>query len=270
MRVLFITGASRGIGRAIAHRFAKENACIALIAKTDTPHPTLEGTIHTVAEEVRELGGYALPLAVDVRNEDQVKQAMEKTVSEFGRLDVLINNASAIYLADTVSTPMKRYDLIQAVNARATFVCSQAAIPYLSDEKGDRNSHILTLSPPLSFKPKDYAAHLAYTLSKMGMSMCTLGLAEELKSKNIAVNSLWPKSTIATDAIRVNFPPAIYQASRHPSIVAEAAYRIIEKPVREATGQFYIDEDILRQAGITDFSSYAVDPKVAPFLDLFL
>jgi len=265
--VIFITGASRGIGRTIAHRFAKDNASIAIAAKTETPHPTLDGTIYTVAKEIEDLGGKALPLVVDVRDDEQIRQAMERTVSEFGKIDVLINNASAIFLAKTVSTPMKRYDLMQAVNARATFACSQAAIPYL---KNSDNPHILTLSPPLSFDSKWYGAHLAYTISKMGMSMCTVGLAEELKSLGIAVNSLWPKTTIATDAIRVNFPDAIYQASRHPEIVADAAHWIINQPANKVTGQFFIDEDVLKSQGITDFSSYAVDPSKPLFPDLFL
>lgn len=265
--VIFITGASRGIGRAIAHRFARDNACITIASKTDTPHPTLEGTIHTVAAEVVALGGRALPIAVDIRNEDQIHDAMEQTVREFGKIDVLINNASAIYLADTLETPMKRYDLIQAVNARGTFACSQAAIPHL---KNSSNPHILTLSPPLSLDSKWYAAHLAYTMSKMGMSMCTLGLAAELQKWGIAVNSLWPQTTIATDAIKVHFPDAIYKASRYPQILADAAYWIINQPANETTGQFFIDEEVLRKTGMTDFSDYAVDPSKPPFLDLFL
>ncbi|WP_338034434.1 NAD(P)-dependent oxidoreductase [Legionella cardiaca] len=266
-KVLFITGGSRGIGRAIAHRFAKEKTCITIAAKTDTPHPTLEGTIHSVAEEIEQLGGKALPLMVDVRDEEQIHRAIEKTVDTFGQLDILINNASAISLTDTVSTPMKRYDLMQSVNARATFACAQAAIPHL---KKSKNPHILTLSPPLTMNSKWFAPHLAYTISKYGMSMCTLGLAEELKSSGIAANSLWPRTTIGTAAIRVNFPEQIYKASRKPEIVADAAYWILTQPANMLTGQFFIDEEVLVKAGITDFSRYAIDPNIEPYQDLFI
>lgn len=266
-RVLFITGASRGIGRAIAHRFAREKAWIVLAAKTDTPHPKLEGTIHTVASEVEQLGGRALPLAVDVRDEEQIQQAIAKTIEVFGKLDILINNASAISLSDTLSTTMKRYDLMQAVNTRATFACAQAAIPHL--KKAD-NPHILTLSPPLSMDSKWFAPHLAYTISKFGMSMCTLGLAEELKRYGIAVNSLWPRTTIATDAVRVHFPDAIFKASRKAEIVADAAYWILTQPAESLSGHFFIDEEVLTKAGINDFSVYAIDPAVEPYQDLFL
>ncbi len=266
-KVLFITGASRGIGRAIAHRFAREGACIAIAAKTDTPHPKLEGTIYTVAEEIEQLGGKALALKVDVRDEAQIQAAMDKTINTFGKLDVLINNASAIQLTDCIHTSMKSYDLMQAVNARATFACSQAAIPFL---KNSDNPHILTLSPPLSMKAEWFGPHVAYTISKYGMSMCTLGLAAELKELGIAVNSLWPRTTIATDAIRVHFPSAIYQASRKPEIVADAAYWILNQPSRQCTGNFMIDEDILRDAGLSDFSQYAIDSNIEPFKDLFL
>ncbi|KTC78234.1 SDR family oxidoreductase [Legionella brunensis] len=265
--VIFITGGSRGIGRAIAHRLAHEKACIAIAAKTNEPHPSLEGTIHSVAKEIEQLGGKALPLMVDVRDNEQIYQAIEKTVATFGQLDVLINNASAISLSDTVSTPMKRYDLMQAVNARATFACSQAAIPHL---KKSKNPHILTLSPPLTMNSKWFAPHLAYTISKYGMSMCTLGLSEELKPYGIAANSLWPRTTIGTAAIRVNFPEAIYKASRKPEIVADAAHWILTQPAKMVTGQFFIDEEILLKAGITDFSRYAIDPKVEPYQDLFV
>ncbi|MDP1604520.1 MAG: NAD(P)-dependent oxidoreductase [Legionella sp.] len=266
-QVIFITGGSRGIGRAIAHRFAKDNACIVIAAKTDTPNPKLAGTVHSVAAEIRELGGHALPLVVDVRDEEQIHNAIEKTISEFGKLDVLINNASAISLTDTLSTPMKRYDLMQSVNARATFACTQAAIPHL---KKSANPHILTLSPPITTNPEWYGAHVAYTISKMGMSMCTLGFAEELKSSGIAANSLWPNTTIGTDAIRVHFPEAIYRASRKPEIVADAAYWIINQPAKDTTGQFFIDEEVLRRSGITDFSVYAIDPTIKPYPDIFL
>ncbi|ASQ45807.1 SDR family oxidoreductase [Legionella clemsonensis] len=266
-KVVFITGGSRGIGRAIAHRFARERACIVIAAKTDKPHPKLEGTIHSVAAEIKELGGEALPLMVDVRDEEQIQRAMQKAVDTFGKLDVLINNASAISLSNTVSTPMKRYDLMQAVNTRATFACSQAAIPHL---KKSSNPHILTLSPPLTMNSKWFAPHLAYTISKYGMSMCTLGLAEELRPLGIAANSLWPRTTIATAAIQVHFPEEIYRASRKPDIVADAAYWILTQSAKQVTGQFFIDEEVLTNAGITDFSRYAIDPHVEPYQDLFI
>lgn len=266
-QVLFITGASRGIGRAIAHKFAKQGACIAIAAKTNKPHPTLDGTIYTVAKEVEELGGKALPLVVDVRDEDQIQQAIASTVEAFGGLDVLINNASAIGLTDTLSTPMKRYDLMQAVNARATFACSQAAIPHL---KKSANPHILTLSPPLNMDKKWFAHHLAYTMSKYGMSMCTLGLAEELKKDGIAVNSLWPRTTIATAAIEVNFPEMIYLSSRKPEIMADAAYWILTQPAESTSGHFFIDDEVLTKAGVSDFSVYAMDPSKKLYPDLFL
>jgi citronellol/citronellal dehydrogenase len=265
-QVLFITGGSRGIGRAIAHRFAKEGAYITLAAKTEKPHPSLPGTIHSVAKEIEALGGKALPLKVDVRNEEEVQHAIAKTIEIFGKLDILINNASAISLSSTLSTPLKRYDLMQSVNTRATFLCAQAAIPHL--KKSD-NPHILTLSPPLNLQAKWFAPHLAYTISKYGMSLCTLGLAEELKREGIAVNSLWPKTTIATDAIRVHFPEAIYKASRKPEIVADAAYWILSQPAT-VTGQFFIDEEVLLRAGVSDFSVYSIDSNVEPYPDLFL
>lgn len=204
---------------------------------------------------------------VDVRDEEQIQRAIEKTVDTFGQLDILINNASAISLSNTTSTPMKRYDLMQAVNTRATFACSQAAIPYL---KKSNNPHILTLSPPLTMNSKWFAPHLAYTISKYGMSMCTLGLAEELKSLGIAANSLWPRTTIATAAIRVHFPEEIYKASRKPEIVADAAHWILTQPAKQITGQFFIDEEVLIKTGITDFSRYAIDPRVEPYQDLFI
>lgn len=266
-RVIFISGASRGIGRAIALKFAREKACIAIAAKTAEPNPRLEGTIHSVAAEIESLGGHALPLHVDVRDEAQIQQAIEQTVAMFGHLDVLVNNASAISLTDTINTPMKKYDLMQAVNARATFACSQAAIPHL---KRSENPHILTLSPPLSIDNRWFAPHLAYTISKFGMSMCTLGLAAELREFGIAVNSLWPKTTIATDAIRVHFPEAIYRASRTPEIVADAAHWILNQQATDLTGQFLIDEDVLVNSGIVDFSRYAIDPEIKPYQDLFL
>lgn len=267
-KVIFITGGSRGIGREIALKFAaSDKACIVIAAKTAEPHPKLEGTIYSVAEEIEELGGKALPLMVDVRDEQQIQSAVNKTIETFGRLDVLVNNASAISLTDTLNTTMKRYDLMQGVNARATFACSQAAIPYLL--KSD-NPHILTLSPPLNVDKIWFAPHLAYTISKYGMSMCTLGLAEEFKEAGIAVNSLWPRTTIATDAIRVHFPSEMYMASRKPQIMADAAHWIINQSSKSTTGNFFIDEEVLKQSGVTDFSCYAMNPKAQLCPDLFL
>lgn len=266
-QVAFITGASRGIGRAIALRLASAGAAIAIAAKTSEPHPALPGTIYTVAEEIEALGGKALPLQVDVRDEQAVQAAVAKTVEHFGGIDILINNASAISLTSTLNTPMKRFDLMFDVNARAAFVCAQACIPHLTKAV---NPHILTLSPPLNMDAKWFKDHLAYTLSKYGMSMCTLGLAEEFKSAGIAANSLWPKTTIATSAIAVNFPPEILNASRKPEIMADAAFCILSSDSRSTTGHFFIDEEVLRANGVSDFSNYAVHPDMPLYPDLFL
>lgn len=266
-KVIFITGASRGIGREIALRCARDGAKIIIAAKTDQPHPTLEGTIHSVAEEVRAAGGEALALQLDIRDDVKVYEAVEKAVASFGGIDILVNNASAIFLASTLQTPMKRYDLINSVNARGTFLCSQACIPHL---KKASNPHILTLSPPINLDPKWFKDTLAYTMSKYGMSMCTLGLAEEFKSFGIGVNSLWPKTTIATAAVAVNFPEKILQASRTPAIMAEAAYAILTSDSKQVTGNFFIDEDFLRSRGVSDFKQYALNPDMPLFPDLFV
>lgn len=266
-RVIFITGSSRGIGREIALRCASDGAKIVIAAKTATPHATLPGTIFSVAEEVEKVGGKALPIAVDVRDEQAVVEAMELAVKTFGGLDILVNNASAISLSDTLSIPMKRFDLIQTVNARATFMCSKYAIPYL---KKSTNPHILTLSPPLNMDAKWFKGHLAYTISKYGMSMCTLGMAEEFKQDGIAVNSLWPKTIIATAAISANFPKELYDATRKPAIVADAAYHILNSNSREVTGNFFIDEEVLKQHGVTDFSGYTEKASALLYPDLFL
>lgn len=266
-KVVFITGGSRGIGREIALRCAEEGAKIVIAAKTDKPHPTLPGTIHTVAKEVEEAGGKALAVHLDVRDEVTVQEAVAKTVAEWGGIDILVNNASALFLAPTLDTPMKRFDLIFSVNVRATFLCSQVCIPHL---KKSANPHILNLSPPLNMSAKWFKDHLAYTMSKYGMSMCTLGMAEEFKSAGIAVNSLWPKTTIATAAVEVNFPKQILQASRTPKIMADAAYEILISNSREVTGQFFIDEELLKSHGVNDFSNYAVNPDVPLFEDLFV
>ncbi len=266
-KVVFITGASRGIGREIALRCAKDGANVIIAAKTSEPHPSLPGTVFSVAKEIEQAGGKALPLVLDVRDDAAVAEAVAKTVSEFGGIDILVNNASAISLTPTTATPMKRYDLMMGVNVRATFACSQACIPHLAKSQ---NPHILTLSPPLNMNAKWFKPHLAYTMSKYGMSMCTLGLAEELREAGIAANSLWPKTTIATAAIAVNFPPELLQASRKPEIMADAAYQIFISDSRALTGNFLIDEDLLRARGITDFTAYAVNPGVPLYTDLFL
>jgi citronellol/citronellal dehydrogenase len=266
-RTLFITGGSRGIGREIALRAARDGARVAVAAKTSDPHPKLAGTIHTVAAEIEAAGGRALAIQLDVRDENAIAQAVAKTVETFGGLDILVNNASAISLTPTEQTPAKRFDLMFGVNVRATFLCSQACIPHL---RKSSNAHILTLSPPLGMQPKWFAGHLAYTMSKYGMSMCTLGLAEELKRDGIGVNSLWPRTTIATAAVEVHFPEAILRASRHAAIMADAAHAILTSEARANTGNFYIDEDVLRRAGTKDFDAYAVTPGVQLFRDLFV
>lgn len=266
-KVVFITGASRGIGREIAIRCAKEGAHVVIAAKTAEQHKTLEGTIFSVADEIKSNGGSALPLQVDVRDEEMVALAVTKTIQHFGKLDILINNASAIFIAKTLDTPMKRFDLIFSVNVRGTFLCSKICLPHLQQSD---NPHILNLSPPLNMQAKWFKDHLAYTMSKYGMSMCTLGLAEECKEKGIAVNSLWPKTTIATAAIAMNFPKEILAASRKPSIMADAAIAIIMSDSRKVTGQFFVDEDLLRSRGISDFDQYAMNPAVPLFSDLFL
>ena len=266
-RTLFITGASRGIGREIALRAARDGANVAIAAKTVEPHPKLAGTIHSVAAEVEAAGGKALAIQLDVRDEAAIAEAIDRAARHFGGLDVLVNNASAISLTPTLATPAKRFDLMFSVNVRATFLCSQAAIAHL---RKSTNAHILTLSPPLSMKPKWFAGHVAYTMSKYGMSMCTLGMAEELRADGIAVNSLWPRTTIATSAVEVHFPAEILRASRHAAIMAEAAHAILTSEARANTGNFYIDEEVLRGGGETDFGKYAVTPGVALYNDLFV
>ncbi|HEX2548552.1 MAG TPA: NAD(P)-dependent oxidoreductase [Gammaproteobacteria bacterium] len=266
-KVIFITGGSRGIGQAIALRAAQDGAKIVIAAKTDKPHPMLPGTIHSVAKEIEAAGGKALPVFMDVREESAIEAAVLKTVETWGGIDILINNASAIALTNTEDTPVKRYDLMQSVNTRGTFLCSKACIPYL---KKSKNPHILTLSPPLNMQAKWFKDHLAYTISKYGMSMCTLGMAEELKQYGIAVNSLWPRTTIATAAIQVNFPKEILNASRKPQIMADAALEILTSDSRAVTGNFFIDEELLKSRGTTDFEEYALNPKTPLFEDLFL
>jgi citronellol/citronellal dehydrogenase len=266
-RTVLITGASRGIGREIALRAARDGANVAIAAKTAEPHPKLPGTIHTVAAEVQAAGGRALAIALDVRDEAAIAAAVDIAVRTFGGLDVLVNNASAISLTPTPATPAKRFDLMMGVNVRATFLCSQAAIPHL---RRSANPHILNLSPPLAMKAKWFSGHVAYTLSKYGMSQCTLGMAEELRGDGIAVNSLWPATTIATAAVEFNFPPQVLAASRRPAIMADAAHAILTSPSRETTGNFFLDEEVLRARGVTDFDAYAVTPGTPPFKDLFV
>jgi citronellol/citronellal dehydrogenase len=239
-----------------------------IAAKTTEPHPKLPGTIYTAAAEIEQAGGHALALKVDVRDETQIVAAVEKTIATFGGLDILVNNASAISLTGTVDTPLKRYDLLQAVNTRATFACSQACIPHL---KRSCNPHILNLAPPLNLSPAWFARHVGYTIAKYGMSMCVLGMAEELRPDGIAVNALWPRTLIATSAVQnlLGGDEAL-RHSRHPAIVADAAHTILTQPSRQFTGNFCIDEEILRSAGLSDFSRYQQDPSADPFPDLFL
>ncbi|MEO6264050.1 MAG: NAD(P)-dependent oxidoreductase [Luteimonas sp.] len=265
-KTLFITGASRGIGRAIALRAARDGANIAIASKSSVANPKLPGTIHSVAAEVGAAGGQGLALRCDIRDEDEVRAAVAATIDTFGGIDILINNASAIWLRGTLDTPMKRFDLMQQVNARGSFLCAQACLPHLLQAP---NPHILTLAPPLSLEPKWWGPHLGYTLAKMGMSFVTLGLAAEFGPQGVAVNALWPRTVIATDAI--NMIPGINPAQcRRPEIVADAAHVVLVHSARERTGAFLVDEDVLRDAGVTDFSRYAVDPSQRLLPDLFL
>jgi citronellol/citronellal dehydrogenase len=266
-RTLFITGASRGIGKAIALRAAADGANIVIAAKSAEPHPKLPGTIYTAAEEIEAAGGKALPLQVDIRDEEQVQKAIEKAVATFGGIDVLVNNASAINLTPTLATPMKRFDLMWGVNARGTFACSQACIPWL---RKSPNPHILTLSPPINLDPRWFELHTAYTISKYGMSLCVLGMSAEFRNDGIAINALWPRTVIATAALAMLGGLTPPEKCRKPEIVADAAHVILTRDSRCCTGNFYIDEDILREAGITDFERYAVQPGQPLHPDLFL
>lgn len=268
-KTLFITGASRGIGEAIAIRAAQDGANIVVAAKTSEPHPKLEGTIHTAAAKIEEAGGKALPLVVDIRFEEQIASAMQKAAETFGGIDILVNNASAINLADTASVDMKRFDLMHSINLRGTFLCGKLALPYL---KNAENPHILTLSPPLSMEERWFAPHVAYTMAKFGMSMCVLGWAGELRGKGIAANALWPRTTIATAAIKnLLGGDTMMQKSRWPTIMADAAHWIFTQPSRECTGNFFIDDDIVREKmGKTDLSEYAVDPTQDLMPDFFV
>ena len=266
---IFITGGSRGIGLAIAKRAAEDGAMIAIAAKTTDPHPKLPGTIFTAAEEIEAAGGKALPIQCDLRDEAQIASAVEKAVAEFGGLDILINNASAINLTPTLQTPAKRFDLMFSVNVRATFLTSQAAIPALKESaKAGRNPHLLMMSPPLSMKSKWFKNHLAYTMAKYGMSMCVLGLADELRRDGISVNALWPRTAIDTAALQM-IPGVDTTACRKPEILADAAHVILAGGPR--TGEFLVDDEVLASAGITDLDKYAVVPGTKDFLlDFFL
>lgn len=264
----FITGGSRGIGKAIALRLAREGANIVIGAKTTEPHPKLEGTIYTAAEEIEQLGAKVLPLQLDIRHEANITAAVQLAEKKFGGIDILVNNASAINLMPTGQTEPKRYDLMHGINVRGTFFMSQACIPYL---KKSINPHILNLSPPINLAPKWLAQHLAYTMSKYGMSMIVLGLAEELRQHKIGVNALWPRTTIATAAVQnLLGGDFIIRKSRKPDIVADAAFAILRRPSASCTGNFFFDEDVLKKEGVTDFSHYAVDPQQTLMTDIFI
>ena len=270
-KTLFITGASRGIGKAIALRAAADGANIVVAAKTTEPHPRLPGTIYTAAEEIEAAGGKALPCAVDIRFEAKVQDAIDKAVDTFGGIDVLVNNASAINLTDTASVQMKRYDLMHSVNLRGTFLCGKLCLPYL--EKA-ANPHILNLSPPLNMEERWFAPNLAYTMAKYGMSMCVLGWAGEFRKRGIAANALWPRTTIATAAINnLLGGDTMMKRSRKPEIMADAAHWVLSQPSRDCTGNFFIDEEILRDKmgrGDADLDAYAVDPTQELMPDFFL
>jgi citronellol/citronellal dehydrogenase len=265
-KTLFITGASRGIGLAIALRAARDGANVAIAAKSAVPNPKLPGTIHTAARAVTEAGGQGLALQCDIREEDQVRAAVAATVDTFGGIDILVNNASAIWLRGTLDTPIKRFDLMQQVNARGSFLCAQACLPHLLQAP---NPHILTLCPPPSLDPKWWGPHLGYTLAKMGMSLVTLGLAAEFGAQGVAVNGLWPRTLIATDAL--NMIPGVSMANgRKPEVMADAAHAVLVRQAAGFSGQFLIDDQVLAQAGITDLSGYAIEPLQPLLPDLFL
>ena len=266
-RTIFITGASRGIGHAIALRVAREGANVVVAAKTDRPHPILPGTIHTAAADVEAVGGRALAVRVDVRDDAAVAAAVERAVAHFGGIDVLVNNASAIQLTGTADTPMRRFDRLFEVNVRGTFAATQACLPHL---KRSANPHVLNLAPPPTLDPRWWAPHVPYTLTKMGMSFCVLGMAEELRRDGIAVNALWPATAIATEALRMLPDGVKPERCRQPAIVADAAFAIVGRRAAECTGNFFLDEDVLRTEGVTDFGPYAVSPGHALLRDLYL
>lgn len=267
-RTLFITGASRGIGLAIALRAARDGANVAVAAKTAEPHPKLQGTVYSAAEAIEQAGGRALPLVCDIRHEEQIQEAVAKTVETFGGIDICVNNASAISLTPTLATDVKRFDLMHGINTRGTFLVSKACIPAL---KASSNPHIVMLSPPLDLQPQWFAGHLAYSIAKYGMSLCVLGLAEELKSAGIAVNALWPRTTIATAAIENVVGERLMRMSRSPEIIADAAYLLFSRPRGSVTGQFLIDDTFLHEVGgVTDFDPYRVDRTLPLAPDFFV
>ncbi|HET8538331.1 MAG TPA: NAD(P)-dependent oxidoreductase [Anaeromyxobacter sp.] len=266
-KTLLVTGASRGIGKAIGLAAAREGANVVVAAKSDAPNPKLPGTIQTAAEEIERAGGHALAVRCDVRDEAQIAAAVAAAVERFGGIDALVNNASAIFLAGTLETPMKRWDLMHQVNARGTFACSQACIPWLAKAA---NPHILNLAPPLAMEPRWFAPHVAYTMAKYGMSMCVLGMAEELRERGIAVNALWPRTVIATAALDVLGGDELARHGRTPEIVADAAVAILRRDARECTGRFFVDEEVLREEGVTDLARYAVAQGEELVNDLFL
>ena len=267
-RTMFITGATRGIGLAIATRAARDGASVIVAAKTVDPHPKLPGTLSTAVQAIEEAGGRAIGVPCDIRDESQVQAAVDAGVAEFGGIDICVNNASAISLTPTLQTEMKRYDLMNQVNARGTFLVSKTCLPHLLTSE---NPHILTLSPPLDVQAKWFAPHVAYTMAKMGMSMCTLGMAAEFAEQGVAVNSLWPLTTVDTAAVRnVLGGDQMAAVSRTPEVLADAAYAIVTKPSREVTGNFFIDEDVLRDEGVTDFSIYGPGSGQKPRMDFFI
>jgi citronellol/citronellal dehydrogenase len=267
-KTLFITGASRGIGLAIALRAARDGANIVVAAKTTEPHPKLPGTIFTAAKDIEAAGGKALACVVDVRSEEQVQDAVALAVKTFGGIDILVNNASAIHLAGTVETPMKRYDLMHQINTRGTYLCSQTCIPHLAKAE---NPHILNLSPPLNMEERWFAPHVAYTMAKFGMSMCVLGMAGELRSRGIAVNALWPRTVIATAAVQnLLGGDSSIAGSRKPEIMGDAAHAILTRSSREHTGNFFIDDDVLASIGVKDLEPYAVKPGAPLIPDFFV
>ncbi len=270
-KTLFISGGSRGIGLAIALRAARDGANVAIAAKTAEPNPKLPGTIHTAAAEIEKAGGHGLALQCDIRDETAIAEAVRKTVARFGGIDILINNASAISLTNTLDTPMKRVDLMFGINVRGTYACSQACLPLLKQSAAaGRNPHILTLSPPLNMDPKWFSPHVAYTIAKYGMSMCVMGMAEEFRNDGIAINALWPRTIIHTAALAM-IQGIDTDRARTPEIMADAAHVILNRESRGCTGNFFIDDEVLASAGVTELAKYAVAPdKGAPIPDLFI
>ncbi len=265
-KTLFITGGSRGIGLAIAVRAARDGANVAIAAKTTEAHPKLPGTIFSAAKEIEAAGGQALPVQCDIRDENQILKAVDETVARFGGIDILVNNASAINLTDTPNTPMKRFDLMFGVNVRGTYAATQACLPHL---KKAANPHVLTLASPLNMNPRWFKNHVAYTMAKYGMSMCVLGHAEEFKPLGIAVNGLWPRTIITTAALQM-IPGVDPGRGRKPEIMSDAAHWVLTQPAKQCTGNFFIDEDVLRKTGVTDFARYRFDPNKEPAPDIFL